>query len=154
MFCLSFAAKTVPRAEVFTPFEDVYAMHRGVPLKARDWKERKDYPTAIIWAPAFTYGMEPGQDGYTRGKHAGRQEIYDAALDMLTDAERESFTKLNTDYVAKHGFPFIIAVRDPDMAGILAAFERRVGNDRETEFAEACKQVERIARLRLEAILP
>ncbi|MGI9418436.1 MAG: 2-oxo-4-hydroxy-4-carboxy-5-ureidoimidazoline decarboxylase, partial [Geminicoccaceae bacterium] len=27
-------------------------------------------------------------------------------------------------------------------------------HDRETEFAEACRQVERIARLRLEAMLP
>ena len=73
-----------------------------------------------------------------------------AGLDALTDAERATFTGLNAAYVAKHGFPFIIAVRDHDKAGILAAFERRIGNDTDTEFAEACKQVERIARLRLE----
>ena len=73
-----------------------------------------------------------------------------AGLDALTDAERAQFTGLNAAYVAKHGFPFIIAVRDHDKAGILAAFERRIGNDTDTEFAEACKQVERIARLRLE----
>ncbi len=35
-----------------------------------------------------------------------------AALDALTDDERALFQKLNTAYVAKHGFPFIIAVRD------------------------------------------
>ena len=34
------------------------------------------------------------------------------------------------------------------------AFERRIGNDRSTEFAEACRQVERIAELRLRALLP
>ena len=73
-----------------------------------------------------------------------------AGLDALTDAERATFTGLNAAYVAKHGFPFIIAVRDHDKAGILAAFERRIDNDTDTEFAEACKQVERIARLRLE----
>ncbi len=76
-----------------------------------------------------------------------------AGLDALTDAERTRFTELNDAYTAKHGFPFIIAVRDHDKAGILAAFEHRVANDTETEFAEACRQVERIARLRLEAIL-
>ena len=53
----------------------------------------------------------------------------------------------------KHGFPFIIAVRDHDKPGILAAFERRLGNDTDTEFGEACRQVERIARLRLETML-
>jgi OHCU decarboxylase len=77
-----------------------------------------------------------------------------AGLDALTDAERAEFTRLNTAYVERFGFPFIIAVRDHDKAGILAAFTRRIGNDRATEFAEACRQVERIAELRLQAILP
>ena len=77
-----------------------------------------------------------------------------AGLDALTDAERAEFTALNEAYVARHGFPFIIAVRDHDKAGILAAFRRRIDNDRPTEFAEACAQVERIAALRLQDMLP
>ena len=77
-----------------------------------------------------------------------------AGLDLLTEAERETFTQLNADYVEKHGFPFIIAVRDHDKASILAAFHRRIGNDRDTEFKEACFQVERIARHRLKDLLP
>lgn len=72
-----------------------------------------------------------------------------AGLDALTDAERDHFTALNTTYTEKHGFPFIIAVRDNDKASILAAFERRLENDTASEFAEACTQVERIAELRL-----
>jgi len=77
-----------------------------------------------------------------------------AGLDALTDAERESFTTLNEAYVAKHGFPFIIAVRDHSKSSILAAFKRRIDNDRDTEFAEACRQVERIAEFRLKDLLP
>jgi chitin deacetylase len=77
-----------------------------------------------------------------------------AGLDHLTDAERARFTELNTAYVAKHGFPFIIAVRDNTKATILAAFETRLDNDSATEFTTACKQVERIAELRLKALLP
>ncbi|MEE4346903.1 MAG: allantoinase PuuE [Paracoccaceae bacterium] len=76
-----------------------------------------------------------------------------AGLDALTDAERARFTELNTDYVARHGFPFIIAVRDNTKASILAAFETRLNNDRATEFETACAQVERIARIRLEDML-
>ncbi|KIT15367.1 allantoinase PuuE [Jannaschia aquimarina] len=72
-----------------------------------------------------------------------------AGLDALTDAERASFTELNEAYTARHGFPFIIAVKDHDKAGILAAFRRRLENDTATETAEACRQVERIAELRL-----
>ena len=77
-----------------------------------------------------------------------------AALDALTDDERATFQHLNTAYVAKHGFPFIIAVRDHTKAGILAAFHSRLANDTATEFATACTQVERIAELRLKDILP
>jgi len=76
-----------------------------------------------------------------------------AGLDALTDADRTQFQKLNASYVVKHGFPFIIAVKDHDKTGILAAFERRVGNPTATEFLEACRQVERIAQLRLDALL-
>ncbi|WBU56676.1 allantoinase PuuE [Paracoccus sediminicola] len=77
-----------------------------------------------------------------------------AGLDALTDEERAEFTRLNDIYVEKHGFPFIIAVRDHDKSGILDAFQRRIDNDRATEFAEACRQVERIAELRLNEVLP
>ena len=84
---------------------------------------------------------------------ASAAEQASAGLDALTDAERERFTALNRAYTDKHGFPFIVAVRDHDRAGILAAFERRLANDTETEFDEACRQVERIARLRLDDLL-
>ena len=76
-----------------------------------------------------------------------------AGLDALTDDERAEFTALNTAYTEKFRFPFIIAVRDNTKASILAAFKSRLDNDRDTEFATACRQVERIAELRLEELL-
>ncbi len=74
-------------------------------------------------------------------------------LDALTDAERTTFEKANAAYVEKFGFPFIIAVRDNTKDDILRAFETRLQNDRATEFATACTQVERIAELRLMDLL-
>ncbi|MEX0365938.1 MAG: allantoinase PuuE [Ruegeria sp.] len=76
-----------------------------------------------------------------------------AGLDALTDEERETFTALNQRYTETFGFPFIIAVRDHDKASILAAFQRRVEQSRDIEFAEACRQVERIAAFRLRDLL-
>ena len=76
-----------------------------------------------------------------------------AGLDALTDEERHQFDTANSTYVAKHGFPFIIAVKDHDKAGILRAFQARIANSTEVEFATACAQVERIARLRLEEMI-
>ncbi|MEM8570584.1 MAG: allantoinase PuuE [Pseudomonadota bacterium] len=77
-----------------------------------------------------------------------------AGLDALTDEEKAAFTELNTAYTAQFGFPFIIAVRDHDKASILTAFRRRLKNTVEMEFAEACRQVERIAEFRLKDLLP
>ncbi|MCC0038019.1 MAG: allantoinase PuuE [Brucellaceae bacterium] len=77
-----------------------------------------------------------------------------AGLDALTDDERAAFTELNTRYVEKFGFPFIIAVKGRTKDDILAAFRTRIDNDRATEFDTACRQVERIALLRLKDLLP
>jgi chitin deacetylase len=82
------------------------------------------------------------------------REQASAGLDALTDAERAEFQQMNTAYVARHGFPFIIAVRDNTKASILAAFQTRLAHDRATELATACAQVERIAALRLKDMLP
>ena len=45
-------------------------------------------------------------------------------------------------------------MRDNTKAMILSAMHTRLGSDRHTEFNTACGQVERIALLRLRAILP
>ncbi|TIS64819.1 allantoinase PuuE [Mesorhizobium sp.] len=82
------------------------------------------------------------------------REQASAGLDALTDKERELFSKLNAAYVASFGFPFIIAVKGKTKAEILAEFEARSGNSHDVEFDTACKQVERIALLRLRDILP
>ena len=72
-----------------------------------------------------------------------------AGLDALTDEERAAFTEMNDAYTAKFGFPFIIAVRDNTKASIMAAFRERLNNAPAGELATACKQVERIAEIRL-----
>ena len=77
-----------------------------------------------------------------------------AGMNNLTDNERKTFTIMNNEYVKKHGFPFIIAVRDHTKASILDAFTRRINNDQATEFLEACHQVELIAKFRLIDLLP
>jgi 2-oxo-4-hydroxy-4-carboxy-5-ureidoimidazoline decarboxylase len=72
-----------------------------------------------------------------------------AGLDRLSPEEHRRFTMLNDSYKEKFGFPFIIAVRGLAKADILAAFERRIANGRDDEMAEAHRQIEKIALLRL-----
>ncbi len=81
---------------------------------------------------------------------ASAAEQASAGLDRLSQAEFDRFHALNSAYREKFGFPFIICVRLTDKAGILAAMERRLANDRDTEIATAIEQIGEIVRLRLE----
>jgi N-carbamoyl-L-amino-acid hydrolase len=76
----------------------------------------------------------------------------------LTDCTPEEFAtigRLNAAYNAKFGFPFILAIRGPRGAGlsrqeIIATFARRLANQPGFEFAEALRNIHRIAEVRLD----
>jgi 2-oxo-4-hydroxy-4-carboxy-5-ureidoimidazoline decarboxylase len=80
---------------------------------------------------------------------SSRAEQRGAGLDRCTPEEFARLTGLNDAYQARFGFPFILAVRGHTRQSILDALEARLGNSRETEFAEALGQIGRIAWLRL-----
>ena len=89
------------------------------------------------------------RDGLTA---ASSEEQASAGLDQCTEDEYARFQSLNERYKEKFGFPFVMAVRGRHRSDILAAFEQRLGNDRETEMATAIREIHKIARLRLEAM--
>jgi len=76
-----------------------------------------------------------------------------ARLDLCSPSEYEKFQQLNSAYNDKFKFPFIMAVRNSTRSEILAAFESRLNNSWQEEFATALEQVHQIAKLRLEAYL-
>jgi N-carbamoyl-L-amino-acid hydrolase len=78
-----------------------------------------------------------------------------AGLTQCTAAELARIHALNDAYNARFGFPFILAVRGPrgtglDKRRIIAAFERRAANPPDFEFAEALRNIHRIAEIRLD----
>ncbi|MDF0489693.1 2-oxo-4-hydroxy-4-carboxy-5-ureidoimidazoline decarboxylase [Sphingomonas sp. H39-1-10] len=81
---------------------------------------------------------------------ASAAEQASAGLDRLTPGEFELFHALNAAYREKFDFPFVICVRLTDKAGILAAMERRLAHDRETEIATAIAEIGKIVLLRME----
>ena len=85
---------------------------------------------------------------------ASSAEQASAGLDQCTPEELARFTELNAAYVARFGFPFIMAVKGRSRGEILAAFERRIANDRQAELLTALAEIEQIARLRLADLLP
>ena len=83
-----------------------------------------------------------------------RREQAGAGLDQLTPEEYVRFQRLNEAYVGKFGFPFIIAVKGRTKQSILDRFTARLANTREQEIRTALDEVYRIARLRLEDLVP
>jgi 2-oxo-4-hydroxy-4-carboxy-5-ureidoimidazoline decarboxylase len=85
----------------------------------------------------------------TRMAQASVKEQSSAGLDQCSPQEFEAFQRLNAAYNARFGFPFVVAVKGLSRADILAAFEARLANDPDTEFATAITQIHRIAGFRL-----
>lgn len=79
-----------------------------------------------------------------------RREQSAAGLDRLTPDEFARFSALNDAYRAKFRFPFILAVKGADKHTILHAFEERIENDPEAEFANAIRQVAQIVAFRID----
>ena len=74
-----------------------------------------------------------------------------AGLDALPAERARAFDDLNADYAARHGFPFIIAVRRHGADSILREFRRRAGQPREAELETATAEMLRVVALRLDA---
>jgi OHCU decarboxylase len=83
---------------------------------------------------------------------ASRSEQAGAGLDQCSPEEFARFQALNKAYKEKFAFPFILAVAGKNRKDILAAFEERTKNDRESEFRTALAEIDKIARVRLEAM--
>ena len=78
-----------------------------------------------------------------------------AGLADCSPAEFAQIQRLNADYTAKFGFPFILAVRGPrglglSKAEIIATFARRLDNHPDFELAECRRNIHRIAEIRLD----
>lgn len=81
-----------------------------------------------------------------------------SGLHLCSAEEFALLHKLNADYNAKFGFPFILAVKGPDGNGftrhaIIEIFSRRYKNQRADEMAECLRQIHRIAEMRINDLL-
>ncbi len=77
-----------------------------------------------------------------------------AGLTHCTPAEFVKIQRLNADYKAKFGWPFILAVRGPRGTGltkqqIIDSFERRLHGHPDFELQECLRNIHRIAEIRL-----
>jgi 2-oxo-4-hydroxy-4-carboxy-5-ureidoimidazoline decarboxylase len=130
------------------PFADVAQLHAAMVDVVRS--AGRDAQLALLRAHPQLAGRE-AQAGELTG--SSTQEQASAGLNALARDEMARIARWNAEYLAKFGFPFIIAVRNYTKRGIFREFERRLGHDANTEFATCLEQVFEIALIRLEALL-
>jgi OHCU decarboxylase len=163
------APRTMDKAAFIAKFGGVYEHFPRIVIDA--WKlgldESTDTPAGLAAALAReAFALDPSDQLKLIRNHpdlAGRVAIADltassrseqtgAGLDRCTPEEFQRFQELNRAYKQKFEFPFILAVAGKNRQEILAAFESRIANDRETEFRTALEQIDQIARIRLEGL--
>lgn len=131
-------------ARPFASVEQLHAAMQGAMMKARPTEQM-----ALIRShPELLGKLEAAElTESSRAEQAG------AGLDRCTPGQKARMQELNAAYREKFGFPFIVAVRGLDWAGIIARIEPRLANTREAELATALAEIGKIARFRLEALL-
>jgi 2-oxo-4-hydroxy-4-carboxy-5-ureidoimidazoline decarboxylase len=136
------------RVAAWRPFASVAAMHAAMCAEVAAAGE--DAQLALLRAHPELAGKAAIAGALTADS---AREQDGAGLRQCTVAQLEALQRMNAQYRERFGFPFIVAVRGLDREAILARLNARLDHDRDTEFAEALRQVERIAGLRLAAMI-
>lgn len=139
------AEETWPRR----PFSDAAALHAGLCATMRGADRSRQL--ALIQAHPDLAGRLAQQKKLTA---ESAKEQASAGLNRLSAEETILFQRLNDDYRMRFGFPFIICARLAAHEAILVAMESRLANTTEREFQTALAEIEKIARLRLNDLLP
>lgn len=130
------------------PFADTDALHRAMVGAMRS--ASRDAQLALIRAHPELAGRAMVANELTADSTS---EQSGAGLTACSPDEYARLVALNARYNARFGFPFILAVKGYDRAGVIAEFARRVERDVEIEFEEALVQIAKITRFRLDALL-
>ena len=120
--------------------------------------ELHDAMTSAVAAATFDAQLallraHPDLGARARMSRASTTEQAAAGLDRLSDDEFERLQRLNAAYREKFGYPFLLAVTGRTTRQVLDALAERLQADPREEFAEALRQVYRIARIRLDATI-
>ena len=130
------------------PFADVDALHAAMCAVVANAGQAMQM--ALIRAHPQLAGKAAIRGELTE---SSANEQRGAGLDQCSPEEFAEITRLNADYDACFGFPFILAVKGHTRSSILASMRTRVHHERVVEVTEALQQIERIARVRLDALL-
>lgn len=136
------------RAWSARPFDNVDGLHRS--LCRHMYGADEEEKLALIRAHPDLAGRAATEGTLTPESTA---EQAGAGLDRLSPDEFAAFSRMNEEYRARFGFPFVICVGEHTKESILARFAARLENPREREIEMALVEICKIARLRLRELV-
>jgi OHCU decarboxylase len=126
------------------PFDDREQLYEA--LVAAMHAAPRERKLALIRAHPDLAGKAAIEGTLTARSHSEQRS---AGLDRLTPDEYEAFTRTNTAYRERFGFPFVVCVREHTKESILRVAAERLGNSEDEEIRVALEEIAKIARLRL-----
>jgi 2-oxo-4-hydroxy-4-carboxy-5-ureidoimidazoline decarboxylase len=136
------------RAHARGPFADLAALHAAMVGVMR--AATREEQLALIRAHPELAGRAMVARELTADS---AREQSGAGLTACSPEEYARLLELNERYQRKFGFPFILAVKGYDRAGVIAEFARRVERSPDQEFEEALRQIATITGFRLATLL-
>jgi OHCU decarboxylase len=127
------------------PFADKDELFEA--LRAAMYSAPTERKLALIRAHPDLAGRAAIEGTLTR---SSEHEQASAGLDRLTPDEYAAFTRLNTAYRERFGFPFVVCVREHTKESILRVAAERLEHNRDEEVRVALEEIAKIARLRME----
>jgi len=118
----------------------------------RAWRglDEADYLEAFSHHPRI--GSDPEalrqKYGVTAGWSAGEQ----ASVQSASEETIQELARYNDSYFQKFGFVFLICATGKSAAEMLAALQKRIGNDRVTEIENAAREQSLITQIRLDKL--
>jgi OHCU decarboxylase len=127
------------------PFADQDELFEA--LRAAMYSSSQERHLALIRAHPDLAGKAAIEGSLTT---SSKREQSSAGLDRLTPDEYQQFTRTNTAYRERFGFPFVVCVREHTKESILRVAAERLEHTRDEEVRVALEEIAKIARLRLE----
>jgi N-carbamoyl-L-amino-acid hydrolase len=131
------------------PFKSLAALKYALAQTVREASPEQQL--ALIKAHPELAG-KLAEQGQLTAESSNEQQT--AGLKACSPEELAALQRLNAEYLAKFGWPFILAVRGPRGTGltrqqIIATFARRLEGHADFERAECLRNIHRIAEIRL-----
>lgn len=131
------------RAVTARPFADADALGRWLEREVTDLP-RQD-AILLLQAHPDLAPAAPAAMTLASQSEQGRMSLLNPTQELA-----EALTRLNAQYRAKHGFPFVIALHaQPDMDAVLAIFLSRLASDTTEELSRSLHEVVSVMKARL-----